>query len=235
VYSHTAIHLALLPHPVHHSTRHAISRIGITTLNLSAMLLEPIHKSEHARLRSPSQIRVIDMLQAKSGRLSRTPLEIWQGKRQRLPPAEKERENNPERDPRSNKWEILTVENRPPPSPSNINPIINNRRQNIIQVPLIIVTPPQIPQNRLQTRELRLKRLRETKLRHLNIRHTGEQIFRDLAQELADSGGIVVEPVGPWVRRGTYRKAVGCRLRGLRGRRRSRRYRGRLRKNQSYP
>jgi len=41
------------------------------------MLLEPIDKSEHARLRSPSQIRVIDMLQSKPGRLSRRPFEIW--------------------------------------------------------------------------------------------------------------------------------------------------------------
>ena len=58
------------------STRHSISRILMPALNPSAMLLEPIHKSEHARLRGPSQIRVIDMLQTKSGRLSRTPFEI---------------------------------------------------------------------------------------------------------------------------------------------------------------
>jgi hypothetical protein len=103
----------------------------------------------------------------------------------------------------------LTVENRPPPSPSNINPIIHNRRQNIIQIPLIIIRPSQIPQDRLQTRELALKRLRKPKLRHLDVRHAREQLFRNLAQELADPRGIVVQPVGAWIRRGAHGKAVG--------------------------
>lgn len=46
------------------------------SLTPNAMLLEPIHKREHAGLRSPSQIRVVDMLQTKPGRLSRTPFEV---------------------------------------------------------------------------------------------------------------------------------------------------------------
>jgi hypothetical protein len=34
------------------------------------MLAEPIHKSEHASLRSPGQICVVDILQAKASGLS---------------------------------------------------------------------------------------------------------------------------------------------------------------------
>lgn len=126
-----------------------------------------------------------------------------------LPPEKKRNDDPNESHPkRTMEMHALTVENRPPPSARHINPIIYNRRQDIIQIPLIVITPPQIPQDRLQTRELRLKRLREPKLRHLDIRHTREQVLGDLAQELADSRGIIVEPVGSWVRRRTYRKPV---------------------------
>ena len=87
-------------------------------------------------------------------------------------------------------------------------------RKDIIQITLIIIRPPQIPKNRLQTRKLRLKRLREAKLRNLNIRHRREQILRDLPQKPANALGCVIQPARSWVGRRTRREAIWRRLRG---------------------
>ena len=98
----------------------------------------------------------------------------------------------------------LTVKDRPTPSTSNINTIIHNCSKNIVQIALVIIRPPQIPQNSLQARKLRLKRLREAKLSNLNIRHRREQILRNLPQEPTNALGRIVEPA---------RARVGCRTR----------------------
>lgn len=66
---------------------------------------------------------------------------------------------------------------------------------------MIVVRSSQVPQNRLQSRELRLERFCETELGDLDIRHSREQILRDLAQELADTRWGIVKPV---------RTRVGC-------------------------
>ncbi|RXK33034.1 hypothetical protein BBD39_09195 [Arsenophonus endosymbiont of Bemisia tabaci Asia II 3] len=108
----------------------------------------------------------------------------------------------------------LTIKNRPPPSSRNINPILHHRRENIIKIPLIIIGPPQIPQDRLQTLQLALKRLRETKLRDLNVRHAGEEVLGDFAQELAHARGSVVQPVGARVGGRACWEAVWCDLFG---------------------
>lgn len=162
------------------------------------MLLKPVHKSKHTSLRRPRQISIIDILQSKASSLSRSPFEICTHhvSQHSHPPSHGTTKKE------------LTVKDRPPPSPSDINPIINNRRKDIIQITLIIIRPPQIPQNRLQTRELRLKRLREAKFRHLDIRHGWEQILRDLAQEPANALRGVVEPAGAWVGCGTRWEAI---------------------------
>jgi hypothetical protein len=165
------------------------------------MLFKPVHKSEHTSLRRPRQISVINILQPKASSLSRSPLEICT-----------HHVSNHSHQPRQSNTK-LTVKDRPPPSPSNINPIIHNRRQDIIQITLIIIRPPQIPQYSLQTRKLRLKRLREPKLRNLDIRHAREQILRDLPQEPADALGRVVQPAGARVGCGTRWEAIWSGLR----------------------
>jgi len=166
-------------------------------LHPSAMLLEPIHKSEHARLRSPGEIRVVNMLQTEPGRLSRSPFEIWRErwKCQLLPPGKHQNEQASRAQ--------LTVKDRPPPSACYVNTVVHDRSEDVVQIPLIIIRPPQIPKYSLQTREFRFKGLRKTKFRNLDVRHTGEEILCNLAQEFADTSGSVVEPVGSWVRRRT--------------------------------
>lgn len=108
----------------------------------------------------------------------------------------------------------LTVEDRPTPSTSNIHTIIHNRSKDVVKVALVVVRPPQIPQNSLQARELRLKRLREAKLSNLNIRHRREQILRDLPQKPANALGCVVQPARARVGCRTRWEAIWCSLRG---------------------
>ena len=168
------------------------------------MLVKPVHKSEHTSLRRPRQIRVIDILQPKASGLSRSPLEICSHQVSHHSRS------------RATKHTKLTVEDRPAPSPGNINTIVHNRSKDIVQITLVVIRPPQIPQDSLQTRELRLERLREAKLSDLDIRHAREQIFSDLAQEPADALRGVVEPACARVGRGTRWEAIWCGLRGAR-------------------
>lgn len=107
----------------------------------------------------------------------------------------------------------LTVKDRPAPSTSNIDTVIHNRSQDIVKVALVVVRSPQIPQDRLQARELRLERLREAELSDLDIWHGREQVLSDLAQEPANALGGVVEPARAWVGCRTRREAIWSRLR----------------------
>lgn len=166
-------------------------------LTSATMLLEPVHKSKHTSLRRPRQISIINILQPKPSSLSRSPFEIC---------SHHVSSHLRHHDHSNTK---LTVKDRPPPSPSNINPIIVYRSKDIVEVALVVIRPPQIPQNRLQARELRLERLRETKLRNLDIRHGWEQILRNRAQEPPHALGGVVEPAGAWVGCGTCWEAIG--------------------------
>jgi hypothetical protein len=93
----------------------------------------------------------------------------------------------------------LTVKDRPTPGTSNVNTIVHNRSENIVQVALVVICSPQIPQDGLQARELRLERLGETELSDLDVRHTRKQIFSDLAQKPANASWGVVEPASAWV------------------------------------
>jgi len=185
-------------------TNHPVRRVPRLLLTSTTMLLKPVHKSKHTSLRRPRQISIINILQPKASSLSRSPFEICTHQRQQtqFPPSQGTTKKE------------LTVKDRPPPSPSNINPIIVNRSKDIVEVALVVVRPSQIPQNRLQARELRLKRLREAKLRDLDIRHGREQILRDRAQEPPHTLWGIVEPARAWVGRGTCREAIGSCLRG---------------------
>ena len=58
------------------STDHPVRRIRRLILASTTMLLKPVHKSEHTRLRRPRQISIINILQSKASSLSRSPFEI---------------------------------------------------------------------------------------------------------------------------------------------------------------
>ena len=73
---------------------------------------------------------------------------------------------------------------------------------------MIVVRSSQVPQDRLQGRELGLEGFRETELGNLNIRHSREQILGDLAQELADTCWCIVKPVRTWIGCWADREAV---------------------------
>jgi len=74
-----------------------------------------------------------------------------------------------------------TVKDRPTPGTSDIDTIVHNRGKNVVKVALVVVCSPQIPQNSLQARELRLEWLCESELGDLNVRHAREQVLRDRA------------------------------------------------------
>ena len=79
-----------------------------------------------------------------------------------------------------------------------------DRSKDVVKVTLVVVRAPQIPQDRLQARKLRLERLREAELSNLDIWHGREQILCDLGQESANALRRVVK---------TARARVGCRTR----------------------
>lgn len=166
------------------------------------MLVKPVHKSEHTSLWRPRQISVIDILQSKASGLSRSPFEICT--------HHVSNRSSHHKQPGMK----LTVKDRPAPSTSNINTIIHNRSKDVVQVALVVVRPPQIPQNSLQARELRLERLREAKLRDLNIRHGREQILRNLPQKLPNALGCIIQPARTRVGCRTRWEAIWRRLRG---------------------
>ena len=81
-----------------------------------------------------------------------------------------------------------------PKAPVTLNLIVVNTRKYIIQEPLEVICPLEIPQDIAQAALLLLVRLCEAKLGHHYVGDAGEQLRGDDFEEAAHTKGRVEEP-----------------------------------------
>jgi len=157
------------------------------------MLLKPVQELEHTRLRRPLQAGIVHILQPKPHARAQRPLEVIKDSL---------------RTSVALRLKLKLVGTHPTPSPRNIHPIHMYSQQNIIQILLQIIRPPQIPQRRRKTLPPRLKRLREPKFADHNIWNPREQLGGDVLQEPSHSRRRTVQPAHARIRSRANREPV---------------------------